>query len=48
MNELNQHTPTIIRQAAVADAEALSALRLEALQRLREGYYDGWINNRRY
>jgi hypothetical protein len=33
MNELNLHTPTIIRQAASADAEALSALRLEALQR---------------
>jgi ribosomal protein S18 acetylase RimI-like enzyme len=32
MNELNQHNPTTIRQAVVADAETLRALRLEALQ----------------
>lgn len=33
MNELNQHNSIIIRQAATTDAEAIQALRLEALQR---------------
>ena len=32
MNELNRHNPTTIRQAAIVDAEAFRALRLEALQ----------------